>query len=168
MGKAVGLCQQQRQNGRTSNCDKNCQALRHQTTVVALVSLRVLSFDVARYTMSRKPAAIKLVNLEEGRPTLESARLRLQYELKLARDQGYAAVKIIHGYGSSGEGGVLRMGVQASLRQEAEDGRISAFIPGEKWRISDETTWTVLQRYPEWKQERDLNRRNPGISIVVF
>ncbi len=111
---------------------------------------------------------MKTVNLEEGRPGLESARLRIEYELRLARKQGYAAVKIIHGYGSSGAGGVLRLGIQALLRKEAEENRIAAFVPGEDWRISDEATWAVLQRYPEWKQEPDLNRRNPGISIVVF
>ena len=111
---------------------------------------------------------MKVVNLEDGRPTLERARLRLQQELHQARREGCAAVKLIHGYGSSGVGGVLRTGIQASLRRAQQDGRIAVFIPGEDWRISDETTWALLQRFPEWKQDHDLNRRNHGISVVVF
>ena len=77
-------------------------------------------------------------------------------------------MKLIHGYGSSGVGGVLRTGIQASLRRAREEGRITAFIPGEDWRISDEATWALLRRFSEWKQDHDLNRRNSGISVVVF
>ena len=60
--------------------------------------------------MSRKPARIKIVNLEDGMPTVEEARLRMNYELQNARREGCAAVKLIHGYGSSGAGGALRIG----------------------------------------------------------
>jgi len=55
--------------------------------------------------MPKNPDTIKVVNLEEGMPQVEEARLRMQYELQLAKKQGYTAVKLIHGYGSSGAGG---------------------------------------------------------------
>ena len=66
--------------------------------------------------MSRKPAIIKVVNLEDGMPKVEQARLRMQHELALARSQGVVAVKLIHGYGSSGTGGALRNELQKELR----------------------------------------------------
>jgi hypothetical protein len=116
----------------------------------------------------RKPSPIKIVNLEEGMPKLEEARLRMQHELHLARKQGYAAVKLIHGYGSSGQGGSLRTGLQNELARLANAGGIQAFIAGENWRISNEDAWAVLKRYPEWKQDSDLGRTNKGISIVVL
>src|SRR6516164_485084 len=103
--------------------------------------------------MSRKPAAIKIINLEEGMPKVDAARLRMQHELHLARRQGYAAVKLIHGYGSSGVGGALRTELQKELRRLAYAGHIRAFIAGEDWRVSDETTWEQVKRYPEWKQD---------------
>ena len=118
--------------------------------------------------MSRKPALIKLVNLEEGMPKVEQARLRMQFEVQKARAQGYAAVKLIHGYGSSGVGGALRDELQQSLRKAARDGTIAAFIAGEDWRISDEATWDLLKKYPEWKQDSDMGKDNRGISIVVL
>src|SRR5260221_14458622 len=62
--------------------------------------------------MSRKPAHIKVVNLEEGMPTVEQARLRMEHELHAARQQRCTAVKLIHGYGSSGAGGALRIELQ--------------------------------------------------------
>jgi hypothetical protein len=118
--------------------------------------------------MSRKPAIIKIVNLEEGMPKVEQARLRMQRELALARSQGVVAVKLIHGYGSSGTGGALRNELQKELRKASTDGLIRCFISGEEWTISDETTWSWLKKFPEWKQDSDMGRGNKGISIVVL
>jgi hypothetical protein len=118
--------------------------------------------------VSRKTAIIKFVNLEEGMPTVERARLRLQHELALARKQGCQAVKIIHGYGSSGAGGALRLELQKELRRAVLQGTIRAFIAGEDWRVSSEAAWDLLKKYPEWKQDSDLGRNNQGISIVVL
>ena len=118
--------------------------------------------------VSRKLALIKVVNLEECMPTVEQARLRMEHELHAARQAGYRAVKLIHGYGSSGVGGALRMELQRQLRLAVRNGAIGALIAGEDWRIADETTWALLKRFPEWKQDADLGRDNRGISIVVF
>lgn len=101
-------------------------------------------------------------------PKVEEARLRMQHELQTAQKQGYAAVKLVHGYGSSGVGGALRIELQKELQRMAKAGSIRAFIAGENWRISDETTWPLLQRYPEWKQDSDLGRNNKGISMVML
>jgi len=124
--------------------------------------------DTISPIVSRKPALIKIVNLEEGMPTVEQARLRMEHELHLAKRGGYQAVKLIHGYGSSGVGGALRTELQKTLRRAARAGAIRAFIAGEDWRVSDEATWDLLKRFPEWKQDSDLGRNNLGISIVVL
>jgi hypothetical protein len=116
--------------------------------------------------MSRKPAPIKIIDLEDGMPTVEEARLRMQHELQTARKQGYVAAKLIHGYGSSGVGGVLRIELQKELQRQMRSSGIKCFIPGENWRISNEATWELLKRYPEWKQDADLGKGNKGISIV--
>ncbi len=116
--------------------------------------------------MSRRPALMKVVNLEEGMPTVAEARLRMEHELSSARKAGFRAVKLVHGYGSSGVGGALRDELQKDLRRAALDGSIRAFVAGEDWRISNETTWDLLKRFPEWKQDSDLGRNNRGISIV--
>jgi hypothetical protein len=118
--------------------------------------------------MSRKPAPIKVINLEEGMPRVEEARLRMQHELHVAREQSYKAVKLVHGYGSSGTGGVLRVELQKELQRLAHIGTVKAIIAGENWRISDEATWELLKRFPEWKQDSDMGRNNKGISIVIL
>ena len=118
--------------------------------------------------MSRKPALIKLVNIEADMPTVEEARQRLERELNAARAEKVTAIRVVHGYGSSGVGGVLRVAIQLRLQELRQSGAIREVIYGEDWRVSDEASWKWLQRYPEWKQDRDLGRQNKGISIVVL
>ncbi|HEU5412916.1 MAG TPA: hypothetical protein VFW31_04130 [Candidatus Angelobacter sp.] len=101
-------------------------------------------------------------------PHVEQARLRMQHELQLARKESYAAVKLIHGYGSSGVGGALRTELQRDLFTGVRNSAFRACIAGEDWRISDEITWNLLKSFPEWKQDADLGKGNRGITIVVF
>jgi hypothetical protein len=118
--------------------------------------------------MSRKPVPIKIINLEDGMPKVEEARMRMQHGLQIARQQGYKAVKLIHGYGSSGVGGSLRVELQKELQILAGAGGIRSVSAGDDWRISDEKTWELLKRFPEWKRDADLGRNNRGISIVLL
>jgi hypothetical protein len=118
--------------------------------------------------MSRRPALIKTVNVEDGMPPVEEARLRLDHALHAARTEKAVALRVIHGYGSSGKGGSLRVAIQLRLRELRESGELREVIYGEDWRISDEATWKWLQRYPEWKKDSDLGRGNKGITIVIL
>ncbi len=111
---------------------------------------------------------MKTINLEEGRPSAASASSRLLDQLRLAREHGFTAVKVIHGYGSHGGGGELRVAIQGILARVAQGGEIAAFIAGEDWRVSDEITWRLIQKHRELKQDRDLGKGNKGISIVVL
>lgn len=114
------------------------------------------------------PIRVAIANLEDGRPTRPQALSRLGTELNRARRDGVGLLKIIHGYGSSGEGGVIRLAIQALLVRLDQEDEIRAFIPGEDWRISNEATWALLRKHPELKQDRDLGRGNKGISVVVL
>ena len=109
-----------------------------------------------------------LINLEDGRPARNEALLRLGHELHKARLARASIAKIIHGYGSSGVGGVLRNVVWSELRQMKERGEIRAFCSGENWRISDEIAWDILKKCPELKKDADLGRVNRGITIVLL
>jgi hypothetical protein len=75
----------------------------------------------------RKPgrtASIRCVNLEDGMPLVRDALAQLERELAVARQQKSIAIKIIHGYGSSGVGGEIRIAVQKRLREAQDQGAI--------------------------------------------
>jgi len=99
---------------------------------------------------------------------VEEALQRLEREVAVARGEKIGVMKVVHGYGSSGVGGDIRMAVQRRLRELVEAGQIRECIFGEDWAKSDETAWRLLQTQPELKSDSDLGRRNLGISIVVL
>ena len=111
---------------------------------------------------------MKLVNLELGRPTVHQALVRLSAELDAARREGCKMLKLVHGYGSSGAGGDIRIAVQKRLYEMAQNGLIRACIYGENWSKTDDQTWKLLASHPELKQDPDFGRRNLGITIVVI
>jgi hypothetical protein len=110
---------------------------------------------------------MKSVNLKEDLPLVQEALSRLHREIAVARNEGYALLKLIHGYGSTGVGGEIRMAVQSRLRKMSDDGQIRGCIFGEDWAKSNDQTWKLLGAYPGLKQDRDLGRRNRGITIVL-
>ena len=111
---------------------------------------------------------MKCVNLKENMPSVPLALSKLDHELALARSEGYTLVKLIHGYGSTGVGGEIRVATQKRLLEILGSGQIRACIFGEHWAKSDEQTWKLLGGYPQLKNDYDLGRKNQGISIVVL
>jgi hypothetical protein len=113
-----------------------------------------------------KSEPIKNVNLKSDMPPVHVALERLNRELAVARQHKLSIVKFIHGYGSSGAGGDIRLAVQARLQELARDGEIRGCIYGENWSTSDALTWKLLQSHPALKADEHLGRKNPGITIV--
>jgi hypothetical protein len=101
-------------------------------------------------------------------PAVHEALQRLDREIGLARQQKHSLLKVVHGYGSTGAGGDIRIAVQKRLYELVEAGQIRGCIYGESWSKSDEATWRLLQAQPELKSDSDLGRRNAGITIVLL
>ena len=101
-------------------------------------------------------------------PTVREALQQLERELARARQAGCGVIKLIHGYGSSGVGGEIRIAAQRRLTEMASRGEIRACIFGENWAKSDERAWALINTHPELKGDADLGRRNLGITVVVL
>jgi len=114
------------------------------------------------------PVTIKTVMLKEGMPSIEQARARLRTEIQTAQRSGVKVLKLVHGYGSSGVGGDLRIALQSTLRQMVTAREIVECIYGENWRTSNERSWEALKRMPELKSDSDLGKSNKGITIVFL
>ncbi|MFZ0760074.1 MAG: hypothetical protein WAM69_09010, partial [Candidatus Sulfotelmatobacter sp.] len=106
--------------------------------------------------------------LKSGMPTVDQALQGLDRELALARQEKPTLLKLIHGYGSTGVGGDIRIAVQKRLLEMAQNGQIRGCIFGENWSRSDDASWKLLQSHPELKSDSDLGRRNRGITIVLL
>jgi hypothetical protein len=114
------------------------------------------------------PVNMRVINLEENRPSVDEMNRRLAMELRNARHARVKVLKLIHGYGSTGVGGKLRGAVRAMLEHAKKRGEIRDFVQGDDFRISNEVTWAMLKLHPELKQDRDLGRENRGITVLLL
>lgn len=99
-------------------------------------------------------------------PTLDDARRSVIEEIKRARRDGARALKVIHGYGSSGKGGKLCHGLRKSFALRKKEGVIRDFIPGEDFSIFDNRVLALLEAVPELRGDPDLNATNEGITVL--
>ena len=100
---------------------------------------------------------VRELNLELGRPDAAEALRRLAAEVEAARKMGTPAMKLIHGYGSSGKGGRLRTACRTWLRQQE-----LCFLPGAEFSIFN------LALCPRLRQDRDLDAENRGVTYVLL
>ena len=107
-------------------------------------------------------SAIRTYNVEAGLPNLDEARRLVIEEIRQARHESIRVLKVIHGYGSSGKGGALCIGLRKSFWLRKNEGAIKDFIAGEDFSIFNETVLTLLEVVPEMRGDPDLNSRNHG------
>ncbi len=112
--------------------------------------------------------AITIINLEEGMPLVDEAMRRLSHAMRMATLRGERAVKLIHGYGSSGAGGKIKQATHKELRMMKNAGKIKTFIEGENLTPFSENCRKALDIYPALSKDKDFARGNPGISIVIL
>ena len=110
----------------------------------------------------------KTVNLEQGRPFTETAIKRLLNEIQTARIERVRVLTVIHGYGSSGKGGVIRSECRKNLDYLCSTGGIKEYIPGEDFSGRSGPVKTLLRRFPELANNKNLDRHNPGVTLVII
>lgn len=119
-------------------------------------------------SLSRHGPRHRVVNLERGMPLADQAMARLARELEQAGFDGCRILTLIHGYGSSGRGGIIRQKVRVQLRYLKDRGIINDLLPGEDFSSRSGSGRQFLRRFPFLRRHSDLNRANPGITLVVI
>jgi len=109
---------------------------------------------------------IKTFNVEADFPTLEEARRMVIEEIKRAKREGVKVLKVIHGYGASGRGGKLCVGLRKSFGLRKKEKVIKDFVAGEDFSIFGDTTLSLLEAVPELRGDPNLNSTNEGITIL--
>lgn len=108
------------------------------------------------------------INLEEGMPTVENAHIKLEQALRTAKARRYDAMKIIHGYGSTGKGGAIKQDVQRFLARQKQAGAIKNFVPGGDFSPFDANARSMIDRCPDLAKDSDYSRGNDGVTLVLL
>jgi len=108
------------------------------------------------------------VNLEFGRPTVRDALHHLDISISGAKAQRIKVLKLIHGYGSTGVGGKIKLEILKELKFKKSRNIIKDYIEGEKFSPFDERVQKNISAYPEMLKDKDYARMNYGITIVLI
>lgn len=111
---------------------------------------------------------LKEVNIKYDLPTASDAVKRVTYNIRNGKDWGCGAMKIIHGYGSTGKGGKIRTEVRRYLQEQKEKRYIKDFIFGENFSIFDSATRDAFMLCDDLRRDSDLERHNNGVTIVIL
>lgn len=108
---------------------------------------------------------VKEINLERGFPTVEVAINRMTNEVTTAKMSGCKAAVIIHGFGSSGTGGSIKIAVKKHIKGSKFLGIIKASVGGEEWYSRKKE---FLSHCPQLKNfERHIDG-NQGITVLLL
>lgn len=110
----------------------------------------------------------RIVNLEKGFPSVDQALHRLDMELETAARQKVRVLTLIHGYGSSGKGGAIRASIRRQLEYYRHERKINDLLIGEQFSRRSGAGRQLLRRFPSLSTHKDLNKGNPGITLVVL
>lgn len=121
-----------------------------------------------QFTPSQKVFFQKTVNLEQGLPTVKQALSRLQQEIVTASLEQITVLTLIHGYGSSGKGGAIRLECRKTLGYLLSRGEIGMVVFGEDFSHRHPSVKQLLRRFPQLSRHPHLNNHNKGITLVVL
>ena len=126
--------------------------------------------DPPRQAAGKQKAAfpIRPLNLEDGMPLVEEALDRMNMGLQEMRVSRVRAVKLIHGYGSTGRGGKIRTAVRQELSDLKRKRLIRDWIPGEDFGPADEASRKLADQDRSITRDPDFGRMNHGITIAVL
>jgi hypothetical protein len=111
---------------------------------------------------------LREINIKSDMPTVDDAIHRITYNIKNAGAFGVSAIKIIHGYGSTGKGGIIRTETRKYLERIKKRGQIKDFITGEDFSLFDEATRKAFLICDGLRRDSDIERHNNGITIVIL
>ena len=106
----------------------------------------------------------KEINLEEGRPTVAEAMSHLKMSMTLCKQSKAGCLAVIHGYGSSGSGGVIRVKARQWLNAQVRNGTIKAVINGEDFDVLNFKALELKCKYGEL--EKLLKVCNHGMTVI--
>lgn len=108
------------------------------------------------------------VNFKEIVFAAEDASIFLDMEIEKAKSQGAKGFKIIHGYGSHGQGGKICINLRKHALMLRRQKKIKSVFIGAEWAIQNSECFAFLTNCKFASLDEDLGTQNPGITIIVL
>jgi hypothetical protein len=109
------------------------------------------------------------INIKQGSPYVEEALDQLTEQLRKYLDLGIKAIILIHGYGSSGEGGRIKWAIHDALENNRYADRVEEYFFGENVAYGSESYHALLKRRPGLKRYlKRFKEGNAGMTVLLL
>ncbi|QWE09438.1 Smr/MutS family protein [Polynucleobacter ibericus] len=135
----------------------NMRALFNQCPHCGSDNLPVLSSDTIE------------LNIKQDGPYVDEALDRLTEYLRKSLDLGIKAIVLIHGYGSSGEGGRIKWAIHDALENNRYSDRVDEYYFGESVAFGSQAYHALLKRRPGLKPYlKRFKEGNAGMTVLLL
>lgn len=109
------------------------------------------------------------LNIKSGNPSVDEALDTLAVKIRDLQALGIKAIILIHGYGSSGEGGHIRRGVHAALEANRYADRVDEYFYGENVPYGSPAYHELMKKRPGLKRYiRHFKGSNAGMTVLLL
>lgn len=108
------------------------------------------------------------VDIKSDYQTVKQAVAQFLIELEAYKKGGYKVLKVIHGYGSHGVGGAIKVDFLKKCEELKRQKQIYDYICCDKWSLSSPAKKVAINYCPDLLADRELFMLNPGCSIVIL
>ena len=135
----------------------NARALFNECPYCGSKNLPILSTDTIE------------INIKQGSPHVEEALELLTEQLRKCLDLGIKAIILIHGYGSTGEGGRMKWAIQDALENNRYSDRVDEYFFGENVAYGSQAYHALLKRRPGLKRYlKRFKEGNAGMTVLLL
>jgi len=112
---------------------------------------------------------IYLINVESFSLTVNEALASIETEIDVLKLLNkHVVLKVVHGYGSSGNGGEIKKALPSFLNILKAKGKISDFVANSSFGVLSQKYKTYTKIFPELVLDKDLANQNPGITLIFL
>jgi len=109
------------------------------------------------------------LNLKQDGPYVDEALERLTEYLRKSLELGIKAIVLIHGYGSSGEGGRIKWAIHDALENNRYSDRVDEYHFGENIAFGSQAYHALLKRRPGLKPYlKRFKEGNAGMTVLLL
>ena len=109
------------------------------------------------------------LNIKQDGPYVDEALERITDSLRIFLEIGIKAIVLIHGYGSSGEGGRIKWAIHDALENNRYSDRVDEYHFGEDVAYGSEAYHALLKRRPGLKRYlKRFKEGNAGMTVLLL
>ena len=109
------------------------------------------------------------LNIKQDGPYVDEALERLTEYLRKSLEVGIKAIVLIHGYGSSGEGGRIKWAIHDALENNLYSDRVDEYYFGEDVAYGSEAYHALHKRRPGLKRYlKRFKEGNAGMTVLLL